>query len=224
MFRELWVSTVKFGFRLLYNELAWTYDAVSWTVSLGHWRKWQTAALAYVQGEQVLEIAHGPGHMLVALHQKGYKTMGLDLSAAMGRQAADNLQQNDLTIKNDVPLIRSRVQDLPFTDGSFDTVLSQFPTAFIAEQETLGAVYRVLKPNGRLVILPEGHLTGEGMVRQTIDWLFKVTGQRPDDLATQAEMWGQFEMILQQVGFETAVHQHALEGSVATIIVGTKRS
>lgn len=223
MLRDIWVSTVKFGFRLLYNELAWTYDAVSWTVSLGHWRKWQLTALQYVQGERVLEVAHGPGHMLVELSKRGYQTAGIDLSAAMGQQAAANLRQHSLTIQKNVPLVRSQVQALPFAAASFDTVLSQFPTAFIIEPETLAAVYRVLKPDGRLVILPEGHLTGTGLVHNTLDWLFKITGQRPDDQTIQAALWHQFEGVLQSVGFETAVHQHQLEGSVATVIVATKK-
>ncbi|MCB9446672.1 MAG: class I SAM-dependent methyltransferase, partial [Ardenticatenaceae bacterium] len=50
----LWKKLIRFGFRLLYNELAWTYDAVSWLVSLGDWRSWQQAALPFVLGPDVL--------------------------------------------------------------------------------------------------------------------------------------------------------------------------
>ncbi|MCZ7544410.1 MAG: hypothetical protein M5R40_13175 [Anaerolineae bacterium] len=43
---RLWWALVRFGFRLLYNELAFTYDLVSRVVSLGQWRAWQRAAFS----------------------------------------------------------------------------------------------------------------------------------------------------------------------------------
>ncbi|MBM4425321.1 MAG: hypothetical protein FJ030_18410, partial [Chloroflexi bacterium] len=32
---------LRLAFRLLYNEFAFTYDLVSWAVSVGQWRQWQ---------------------------------------------------------------------------------------------------------------------------------------------------------------------------------------
>ena len=77
----LWSAFIGLTFRLLYQELALTYDVVSWLVSLGQWRQWQLAGLGYLKGERVLELAHGPGHMLVSLLEQGYRITGLDLSA-----------------------------------------------------------------------------------------------------------------------------------------------
>ena len=54
MIHKLWVTLVRFGFRLLYYELAWTYDLVSWLVSLGEWVRWHRAGLPFVQGPNVL--------------------------------------------------------------------------------------------------------------------------------------------------------------------------
>ena len=79
MLMKLWFTLVGFGFRLLYNEFAWTYDGVSWLVSLGDWRRWQVAALPFIVGRDVLEIGHGPGHMLLALQNAGFAVVGLDL-------------------------------------------------------------------------------------------------------------------------------------------------
>jgi ubiquinone/menaquinone biosynthesis C-methylase UbiE len=50
---------LRFAFRLLYYELAFTYDWVSWFVSMGQWRSWQRAALPHLRGQHILEIAHG---------------------------------------------------------------------------------------------------------------------------------------------------------------------
>jgi SAM-dependent methyltransferase len=93
MVQELWIKLIRFGFRLLYNELAWTYDAVSWLVSLGHWRQWQRAALPFVMGQRVLEIGHGPGHMLAALRAQGVNVIGLDLSPFMGQMARQRFRR-----------------------------------------------------------------------------------------------------------------------------------
>ncbi len=206
-----WQKLVRFGFRLLYHELAWTYDVVSWVVSLGEWRRWQRAALPYVQGPRVLEIGHGPGHMLLALQMKGCRVMGLDLSPQMGRLAR--------TRAPSVPLVRGRVQDLPFAEGSFDTVLATFPTEYVVEERTITAVARVLGYNGRFLILPEGHLTGGGPLQRFIEWLFQITGQQQ---STDPAQWSPFLTRLRAAGFVVTVTQITFQRSAATMIVCQK--
>src|ERR1700687_5659324 len=91
---KLWRRLVKFGFRLLYHEMAFTYDAVSWIVSMGEWRSWQRAALKHLNvspGTRVLELAHGTGNLQIDLHAEGLNPIGLDFSASMGRIARDKL-------------------------------------------------------------------------------------------------------------------------------------
>lgn len=217
MLRNLWYNLLRFGFRLLYNELAWTYDLVSWVVSLGAWRAWQRAALPFVQGPSVLEIAHGPGHMLLALRRAGFDVMGLDLSAYMGKQAQHRLQQANLP----VPLLRGAAQVLPFANGTFDTVLTTFPTDFVIEPETLTAVYHTLKPNGRFVIVPSGSLTGKNPVHRCIEWLYAITGQRQTHAAQDAG-WEAFSQRFIAAGFAPTIHQINLDNSIATIIVAQK--
>lgn len=224
--KRLWQRTVRLGFRLLYNELAWTYDVVSWLVSLGEWRRWQLAALPFVAGPRVLEIAHGPGHMLLALARDGHQTAGLDLSEAMGRLARRRLRRAGIPAQ----LARGEVQRLPFAPGSFHTVLTTFPTAFIAEPETMDGVYRVLRPGGRFVIVPEGHLTGNSLLHRFIDWLFVITGQREGAFAVDEQrywpehstLWGAFERAMAGAGFQLDVHHISLRRSGVTVVVATK--
>jgi len=64
------------AFHLLYHEAAWAYDAVAAAVSLGQWRAWGAAALPFLPGPRVLELGHGPGHMLIALTAAGYDAAG----------------------------------------------------------------------------------------------------------------------------------------------------
>lgn len=225
-FRRAWWRLVQFGFRLLYNEMAWSYDVVSWLASLGAWQAWQRTALPHVQGQRVLEIAHGPGHMLLALRAEGYEVTGLDLSPAMGRIARQRLATAEVT----AGLVRGRVQTLPFAGGEFDTVLSTFPTDFIADVETMGAVHRVLRPGGRFLIVPEGHLTGGGPLRRFINWLYVITGQRSGEFAVdEAEYWPaedarwqRFRQEMTATGFALEVVHVQLSGSGATVVVATR--
>ncbi len=162
---------VQFGFHLLYNELAWTYDAVAWLVSLGEWAKWRRAAIPFVRGERVLELAHGTGHLLNSLRDAGFDVVGMDASTAMGRIARRRTGAR-------VPLVQGVGQQLPFQDGIFDSVVVTFPTPFIIEQATLVSLRRILGAQGRIVIVPSGTLKGKGVIKQIIDWAFAATGQR----------------------------------------------
>ena len=225
MIRKLWASLLRFGFRLLYYELSWTYDWVSWLVSLGEWSRWQQAALPFVQGSVILEIGHGPGHLLAALQAAGKTVFGVDLSPNMGRQARRRLLNKKLPAN----LVRAKVQALPFATAVFHTVLSTFPTDYIVDPATLTAVHRALKPNGRLVIVPEGHLTGHGILHKLIEWLFRITGQRSDPFTAAntpewppSSVWQPLRQRFAEAGLTLTVETISLPRSQVTILLATK--
>jgi len=185
--KTAWSRLIAFGFRLLYNELAWLYDAVSWLVSRGLWRRWQRTALGYVPpGARVLEVGFGPGHLLVDLAQAGHRPVGLDVSRFMLRQALRRLRRARL----DVSLCRGRAQHLPFTAGAFDAVVLTFPTPFIYDPLWLEDVRRVLRtpaeagPGGRLILVLQATFERDRPPARFMEWLYRITGQRghPVDL------------------------------------------
>lgn len=180
--RTFWWRLVGLGFQLLYGPMAWSYDLVSWLASLGQWRAWQRAALPYIQGQHVLELAHGPGHLLHDLACAGYGVTGVDLSPQMGGRAQRLLHRRGLS----VPLVRGRGEQLPFAPSSFDTVVATFPTPFILAGDTLQSVHRVLQPGGRMVIIPQAYLTRRGPLTRLVNWLYVITGQRPAAMAPGA--------------------------------------
>jgi ubiquinone/menaquinone biosynthesis C-methylase UbiE len=172
-----WWSLVRFGFRLLYNELAFTYDLVSWVVSLGQWRAWQRAAipcLSVAPGDTVLEIAHGTGGLQLDLRTAGVQTVGLDRSPQMGRIARRKMQQRGFRPR----LARGNALALPFPTGSFRAVVSTFPTEFFLDARTLAETHRVLLPGGRLVIVANGRLTGRDPLSRLLELAYAITGQR----------------------------------------------
>lgn len=175
-----WWRLVRFGFRLLYNEFAFTYDAVSTVVSLGQWRCWQRRALDHLPESSagpVLEIAHGTGNLHFDLKTAGYSVYGYDLSAQMGRITRHKMLRNGY----DANLARGYAQQLPFASNHFAAVVSTFPTDFIVAPATLREVYRVLQPDGVLVVVLNGELTGQGILARFIEWLYSITGQREGD-------------------------------------------
>jgi ubiquinone/menaquinone biosynthesis C-methylase UbiE len=211
----LWWRLIRFGFRLLYNELAFTYDLVSDVVSLGAWRCWQRAALKHMNtrpGARILELAHGTGNLQLDLNAAGYQVIGYDLSPYMGRIAKHKLTKHNIPVR----LARGRAQQLPFPNSSFDTVVSTFPTNFIIAPETLLEVCRVLHIGGRFVIVLNGMLTAGGALESGIEWLYRVTGQRSDEGFDLTAFFADF-------GFETYITKEACPHSIAQVIVARKR-
>jgi ubiquinone/menaquinone biosynthesis C-methylase UbiE len=205
-------ALLRFFFRLLYNQFAWAYDWVSSTVSFGQWRAWQRTGLSRLRGRRVLEIAHGTGDLLLDLTALGFEVTGLDLSRAMGRQAGRKLRAHGLA----VPLVRARVQALPFADQAFPSLLATFPTDFIVDPPALAEFNRVLQPGGVLVSVPVAQITGPGLADRLAGWLFQVTGQSATD-------W--FAPVLEryaEAGFTTRIERVPLPRSLVTLIVAEK--
>lgn len=211
---NLWWHLVRFGFRLLYNELAFSYDIVSKIVSLGAWRCWQRSALKYLPpGAFVLEVAHGTGDLLIDLNAAGYQAVGLDLSPYMGRIAKRKLS----SLHVDPHLIRGRAQALSFRQRCFDAVVVTFPTQFIFEKETLREIYRVLTLNGVLVIVPNTTFLGSGIVQQFLEWLYRITGQRVDK--EKATIMEDIHRLFVENGFHLVVlHQECPRSSVQVYV------
>ena len=229
---DLWWRLVSFGFCLLYGELSFTYDLVSWIVSLGAWRDWQRCALEHLpvpEAGTVLELAHGTGHLQVDLRRRNYAAIGLDASPWMGRRAHATMRRAGMQ----ADLFQAQAQQLPLPAASLAAVLSTFPTDFIVYEATLREVYRTLKPGGVLVIVPSAELrtlkpggvlvivpsaelTGHGLLARFLEWLYRVTGQRDGNVQHFADR-------IVAHGFDVAVVPHVLQRSRAEVIVAHRR-
>jgi ubiquinone/menaquinone biosynthesis C-methylase UbiE len=164
-------------FRHFYHGFAWTYDFVAATVSIGRWNDWVECAIPYVEGNRILEIGHGPGHLQYLLRQRCLGiVIGLDESPQMLRMAAHRLEDAGYSNLN---LSRGLAQSLPFRTHYFDTVVSTFPAEYIFGQETLQEVRRVLADGGRFIMLPAAWIIGAKAVDRVAAWLFRATDQAP---------------------------------------------
>lgn len=222
-------ALLRFFFRLLYHQFAFTYDLVAATVSLGRWKDWVRSVLPFVQGTHILEIGHGPGHLQRALLERNLLAVGLDESTQMGRLARHNLTRF-LRSKTDqrniayaqINLTRGTSQFLPFSAESFDTIVSTFPSEYIFDPTTLAEAQRVLVPNGRLIILPGATILGRGVLDRAMALLFRVTGETPPNLAEILEERSRKPMT--SAGFAVHVHEVTIKSSLVFILVATKSS
>lgn len=198
-------------FRLLYHQFAWTYDFVAYCVSLGMWKSWVLSALPYLKGPRVLEIGHGPGHLLRALSNTGMKPSGLDESLWMGKLALKNLRGTTTTPQ----LLNGYAQSIPVKSRSFDQVVATFPAEFIFEKEALLEIRRVLDDAGSLVILPLAWITGNRPLERLARFLFRTTNQAP--------AWNEgFLQPFTAAGFRAQVEFIELERSTIALIQAFK--
>jgi ubiquinone/menaquinone biosynthesis C-methylase UbiE len=171
---------LRYFFHLLYHQLAFTYDRVAALVSFNRWKGWVLSVVPFLEGTRILELGHGPGHLQRILLSRGLVVVGIDASAQMGRLARRNLARR--TSRSSPPrigytqtnLLRGVSQALPFAAGTFDTIVATFPTEYITDPATLAEVMRCLTETGKLVVLPVALPKNPAL-----DWLFKVTHQRP---------------------------------------------
>ena len=215
-------SLLRLFFRLLYHQFAFTYDLVAAAVSFNRWKNWVTSVLPLIEGTQILEIGHGPGHLQRLLLSRGLQAVGLDESAQMGRLARRNLKRSlklehgdHLSVYTQIRLARGLAQALPFPEETFDTVVATFPTEYITDFRTLAEVKRCLVDGGKLVVLPVALPKN-----RLLDWLFKVTHQRP------VEALGVIQSRLREpfvaAGFETEVRTVDAASGILLIVLAIK--
>jgi ubiquinone/menaquinone biosynthesis C-methylase UbiE len=163
-------------FKLLYHQFSWGYDSVAAIVSGGRWNEWILSVLPYLKGPLVLELGHGPGHLLAALQFKGLKVVGLDESRWMGLIVLRGLCRVGVSGL----LVNGYAQFMPFLNNSFNQIVSTFPSEFITDPRTLSEAHRVLASGGDLIVLPSAWITGAGWYDRLAAWLFRITGQAGD--------------------------------------------
>lgn len=169
-------SFLRFFFRHFYTTLAWSYDFVAWLVSVGQWSGWVRSILDPYPAEPILEIAHGPGHLLLEINRRSEFAFGIDASRQMCRMASRRLKRNG----HGSTVVQARAQALPFPKQTFSTLLSTFPTEFIMDPASLAEARRTIVPEGQYRIVPMAEIHGPGPFDRAAGWLFRATGQYTD--------------------------------------------
>jgi SAM-dependent methyltransferase len=98
-------------------------------------------------GNRVLDVACGTGVVALTAARIGARVTGLDLTPQLLERARENAH----AVGVDVDWHEGDVEALPFEDGTFDVVLSQFGHIFAPRPEVAVAeMLRVLRPGGTI--------------------------------------------------------------------------
>ena len=143
----------------LFTGLAPRYDWFNRLVSLGLDQGWRREAIrrgGVTAGQRILDVCAGTGDLalLCAQQQAGRGTVvGVDFTREMLERARQKQRARGLA----VGWCQGDAEALPFPTGSFDRVVIGFSTRNLGDlTEGLREMVRVLRPNGRLVILETG--------------------------------------------------------------------
>lgn len=152
----------KWLFETLYRN-KYLYRFASTVPFAGQWRTWQRLVLPRLYGHDVLELGCGLGDLLADMAEAGYACLAVEHSPQMVAAARETLQRRKLGGKAWV--IQGSAQHLPFSNSSFDTVVSTFPSEYIYAPDTIAEVERVLRPGGRLIVVEGANLLPIGFLQ-----------------------------------------------------------
>jgi SAM-dependent methyltransferase len=144
--------------------------------------------------QKVLDVGCGTGVVAVTARRAGAVVTGLDLTPDLLAVAKENAAIAEV---NDVMWKEGDVENLPFRDGEFDVVLSQFAHIFAPRPEVaLREMLRVLKTGGRIAFntWPPESVIGR-MFAMTASYL-----PPPDPKPAPPGQWGDPNIVLQRLG------------------------
>jgi len=144
--------------RSVFDSVATDYDLMNDVMSLGIHRLWKRLAIGMANirpGQQVLDLAGGTGDLVLMIAPRvgpQGRVVLSDINNAMIRTGRARLL--DRGISGNVEYVQADAERLPFPDNSFDCITMAFGLRNVThKQAALDAMYRVLKPGGRLLIL-----------------------------------------------------------------------
>ena len=140
------------------EQMVNSYDSYMRTITLGRESalREMTVNLAQVKpGDGVLEVGCGTGTLtLAAKRQAGPagKVFGIDIIPGM----IELCQRKAAQASADVTFQLGSMDDIPFSANQFDVVMASFMIFHMSEmvrRKGIAEIYRVLKPQGRLLVL-----------------------------------------------------------------------
>lgn len=184
------MSSVESRVQNQYNEQAKNYDR--------RWSRYINKTLAFLlrwaeipTSAYVLDIACGTGELerLLLINNSEQSISGIDISEQMLTEARHKLKDSpNVTFK------KGTASQLPFPDRHFDIVVSASSFHYFPDPEkALAEAIRVLKPNGKVIILD---WCKDFLLCRICDWLLKRFDPAHQQCYTEAE----FHTLLENSG------------------------
>lgn len=131
-----------------YDRIARIYDFMEYPVEVMFFSGWRKELFSFVSGK-VLEVGIGTGKNLL-YYPQGIKLTGIDISSRMLRKAKIRAAE----MRYSLDLMVMDVEDMSFSDQSFDYVVSTFVFCSVPRPlRGLSEIKRVLKSDGCAIFL-----------------------------------------------------------------------
>ena len=221
----------------MFDNISENYDGLNRVISFGidvKWRKKVVAIVGENNPKQILDIATGTGDLAITMAALNPdRVVGLDISAGMLEVGKQKIAKANLSDK--IEMLVGDSENMPFEDETFDAITVSFGVRNFANLDKgLTEIKRVLKPNGKLVILEtsvptkfpykQGYRFHSSVILPIIGKLFskdKVAYSYLSESANSFPFGEKFNNILLKNGFTTATDKPVTFG-VASIYTATK--
>ncbi len=224
--------------RTMFDSIAWRYDFLNHFLSFGTDLSWRRKAIneiaTRIKPERILDIATGTCDLAIeSLRLSPDIVTAVDISQRMLEEGRKKLYRKKLNDR--IELVIGDSENLPFDEGSFDTVMVSFGIRNFENPETgLSEMYRVLRKEGIVMILEFSNPSGfpfktvYGFYFHKIMPLFGSAFSKdksaysylPDSVTSFPE-GNDFLDLMASAGF-AGLKQRRLTGGVATIYTGRK--
>lgn len=146
----------------MFDNISENYDGLNRVISLGidvSWRKKVVKLVGENNPKQILDIATGTGDLAIMMASlKPDRIVGLDISAGMLEVGKQKVAKANLS--KTIEMIVGDSEKMPFEDNTFDAITVSFGVRnFENLDKGLTEINRVLKPNGKFVILETSNPT-----------------------------------------------------------------
>jgi len=140
----------------MFNNIANRYDFLNHFLSLGIdkiWRKKTINCLKDISVLRILDVATGTADLAIeSMRLKPEQVIGIDISDQMLAVGKQKIKKKKL--EHIISIQKGDSENIPFPENFFDAITVAFGVRnFENLEKGLSEMFRVLKPNGRAVIL-----------------------------------------------------------------------
>lgn len=147
-----------------YNRIAKFFDALEKPMGTSGFAKWRKEMVSQATGK-TLEVGVGTGKN-IPFYPENIDVTAIDFSKKMLEEAKAKYQHSPLKIN----FLEMDVQNMDFEDNTFDTVITSCVFCSVPNPvKGLKEIKRVLKPNGRLIML-EHVRSNNKVLGKLMDW------------------------------------------------------